>query len=185
MNDNMSARDAASAAVTRGGGAGDQLEIHGRYLVECHGPDGALKWADTIDNLVTTLGKNLLLDQALAGAAYTAAFYMGLVDGVTAPVYAATDTPASHPGWTENVHYSQATLPPLTWAAAAAGVKTTSAGCVYAINTNAQTIAGCFIGTNSAKPTATGTMLSCGSFAGGNKVADSGDTLTVSYQMSL
>jgi hypothetical protein len=185
MNDNMSARDAASAAVSRGGGGLEVLEIHGRYLVECRSPDGELKWTDVIENLVTTLGKNLVLDQALAGSAYTAAFYMGLVDGATAPTFAATDTPASHPGWTENTHYSQATLPPLTWAAAAAGAKATSAGCVFSINVNAQTLAGCFLGTASAKPSATGTMLSCGAFAGGNKVCDSGDTLTVSYQMSL
>jgi drug/metabolite transporter superfamily protein YnfA len=183
-SENMHASELADAVVARGAGGDEQLEIAGRYLVECWDRDGQLKWVDWIYNLVTTLGKNLLLDDALAGTVWTA-FNMGLVDGSgAAPVYAATDTMAAHPGWIENTQYSQAALPPLTWAVAANGVKSTSAGCLFSI-TAAVTIAGCFVTTATAKGAATGTLLSAGSFSGGNKICATGDTLTVSYQMSL
>jgi hypothetical protein len=61
------------------------------------------KWRDTIDNLVTTAGKNLLLDSVLAGEDYTAVGpFIGLISGVdygVGPVVG--DSMASHAGWAE------------------------------------------------------------------------------------
>ena len=94
-SESINARDTTSVAVSKSAGLGEVLEIHGHYDVECIGPDGKVKWTDTIENLVVTVGKNDLLDKYLAGSAYTAAWYMGLVDGGSAPTYAAADTLAS------------------------------------------------------------------------------------------
>jgi len=65
------ARENNDACVIRGSGLGEQAEAHGRYEVECIGADGKLKWCDTIENVVATVGKNLALDTFLAGSAYT------------------------------------------------------------------------------------------------------------------
>lgn len=138
------------------------------------------KWADAFPNLVTTVGKNNLLDNHLAGSAYTATWYMGLVDGGSTPTYAAGDTMSSHSGWTESTAYSQANRPTAAWSAASSGSKSLSAALTFSINATA-TIAGCFLASNSTKGGTTGVLYSCGNFTGGNKSVANGDTLNVSY----
>ena len=78
------ARESNDACVIRGSGIGEKAEAHGRYEVECRGSDGRVKWHETIDNIVCTVGKNLMLDTALAGAAYTTTGpFMALSYGIT------------------------------------------------------------------------------------------------------
>jgi hypothetical protein len=71
MRDAFTIKTACDASVVRSSGRGDHLTLAGRYEIECVGPDGEIKWRDVIDNLVTTAGKNLLLDSVLAGEDYT------------------------------------------------------------------------------------------------------------------
>jgi hypothetical protein len=185
MTDAIStALTAADASVLRGGGLMEQAEAHGRYVVECIGADGEVKWREEIENLVTTAGKNDALDKYLSGSAYTAAWFLGLVDGATTPTYAAADTAASHAGWTENTAYSNATRPAPTFNAAASGAKATT-GTAFSINANGQTIAGVFLISNSTKAGTTGVLYSVGAFTGGNKAVGSGDTLNVTWTGSL
>ena len=174
----------AVAALIAGGGMAEAVEPHGHYLVECFDADGNLKWTDQIENLVVTQGRNFALDTLLAGSAYTASWFLGLVDGASAPTYAAADTMASHAGWTENTGYSNATRPtPNLSTAASAGSKSSTAT-AFTINA-AGTIAGCFLCTNGTKGGTTGTLYSVGSFTGGNRVVANGDTLNVTYTASL
>lgn len=179
----INAAESIGAGVSRSGGQSEQLHATGVYKVTCIGADGEVKWEDTIQNLVTTVGKNDLLDKYLAGSAYTAAWYLGLVDGGTTPTYAAGDTSASHSGWTESVAYSNSTRPAPTWSAASAGSKSTTAT-AFNINGTA-TIAGTFLISNSTKSGTTGILYSAGSFTGGNKSVSSGDTLNVTYTASV
>ena len=58
------ARECNDACVIRGGGIGEAAEAHGRYVFECIGQDGTVKWREVIDNIVCTVGKNLMLDTA-------------------------------------------------------------------------------------------------------------------------
>lgn len=169
----------ATSGIGRNSNSAEGIQASGHYSVECVKADGSLRWKDTIQNLVTTVGRNLALDIVLAGAGYTAAWYLGLVDGATAPTYSVNDSAASHAGWTENTAYSNSGRPAPSWGAAAAGSKA-STPVAFNINGNA-TLAGCFLINNTTKGGTAGVLYSCGSFAGGNKVVSSGDTLNVTY----
>jgi hypothetical protein len=172
------------AAILKGVGINEQADMHGRYEITCRDADGNVKWVDFIENLVTTVGKNDLLDKYLAGSAYTAAWYMGLISSTsytTGP--AVGDTAASHGGWTEDVAYSQASRPTAAWSAASAGSKSLSAALQFSIN-GTTTIKGCFLISNSTKSGTTGILYSAGLFSGGDKAVANGDTLSVSYTAS-
>jgi len=145
-----------------------------------------VKWTEAFDNLVTTAGKNDMLDKYLAGSSYTAAWYIGLIGSTSYTTGAAvTDTMASHGGWAEDVEYSQAARPTTAWSAAAAGSKALSAACVFSINGDGTTIKGCFLNSVATKSGTTGTLFSAGLFTGGDKVLANGDTLNVSYTATL
>jgi hypothetical protein len=77
-------------------------KIHGGgvFTVQCHDKDGNLKWEIAQPNLVVNQGLQDMNDKYFSGSGYTAAWYLGLISG-TNPTIAATDTLASHAGWTE------------------------------------------------------------------------------------
>lgn len=161
----------------------ESVEATGVYTATCYDAEGNVKWTDTFKNLVTTVGKNDILTQYFKGATYTAAWYVGLVDGASAPTYNVADTMASHAGWTESTAYSNATRPAPSFGTASSGSLATTA---TAFNINATaTIAGCFLNTVSTKGGTTGTLYSAGSFTGGNKSVASGDTLNVTYTATV
>lgn len=181
--------DTCGAAVVRGAGTGEQAHAEGRYTVECRAADGTLKWADVIDNLVTTAGKNDALDKYLAGNAYTAAWYIGLISANSYSAVNAADTMSSHAGWLEAggataPAYSEGARQAPTFSAAAAGAKGTSAPVVFSM-TSSGTVKGCFLASASAKDGTTGVLYSAGLFSQGDKVLGAGDSLSVTYSASL
>lgn len=77
-------RAQADASVIRNATLREILSISGRYDAWCVDRFGREKWRDHIDNVVTTVGKNVMLDQALAGSSYTVVGpYMGLISSVS------------------------------------------------------------------------------------------------------
>lgn len=194
MSESIKASDAAGASVARNEGHAEEVFARGFYQVDCYDAEGNLKWSDTVRNLVTNAGKADLLDKYLSGSSYTAVWYLGLVDGGSAPTYNAADTYTSHAGWTESTVYSNATRPaPNSWNAATSsgggagsagtGSKATTAT-AFNIN-NTGTIAGVFLTTNATKGDSTAgagkLIYSAGSFTGGNRSVANGDTLNVTY----
>jgi hypothetical protein len=152
------------------------------YHVECHDADGNLKWSDDFHNLITRAGAGDSLTQHLKGSAYTAAWFVGLT-GAT-PVFATTDTMATHAGWTDSTAYSNATRPAWTGGAVDTSTDTCSVDnsaskAVFTINATA-TIGGAFLVNNSTKGGTTGVLYGGGAFAGGNRSVVSGDSLSVS-----
>lgn len=175
------------ASVDRISDCEQRIQLFNHYEVECIGPNGELKWKDDIYNLVTNAGLNDLLDKYLKGSSYTAAFYVGLVDGSTSPIpsYAAGDTMASHAGWTEEQSYSESVRQTLTLGTVASqSVDNSASKASFSINANSQVIAGAFIVTDNTKGGTSGILYGVGNFSGGNKNADNGDTLNVTCTLT-
>lgn len=140
-------------------------------------------------NLVTDVGARFLLDNGLAGSAYTAAFFLGLISATSYTAVANADTMASHAGWleagaTNAPAYSESTRRTAAWAAAASRSKAFSAGVVFTF-TNSGTVKGPFLTTVSTKDGTTGTLYSAGLFTGGDQPVVNTNTLTVTYTASL
>jgi len=76
--------DASNAAVTRGAQHAETVGIEGHYHVECRDAQGNIKWEDTIENVVTAIGKQSLFDfyfgaTGTAGGTASGANYLGLL----------------------------------------------------------------------------------------------------------
>lgn len=161
----------------------EAANLSGHYEVECIGEDGEVKWTDRIDNLVTTVGKDLALDTVIAGSAYTATTRMGLKGTGSAVI---GDTQASHAGWLEvglaNAPTYSGNRPVPSFSAASGGSKATSAAVSFSI-TGSGTVAGCFININGSATidNTTGTLYSAGDFSGGSRTVANGDTINVTY----
>ncbi len=178
----VAAVGAAAATYVRALLLEEHVRIAGWYDVEYRNPDGTIGWTRRFANLVTTVGKNALLDNHLAGSSYTAAWYLGLIGSTSYSAVAAADTMSSHAGWTESVAYSNSTRVAVSWNAASSGSKA-STTCTFNIN-GSDTIKGAFLTTGSAKSGTTGTLYSAGLFSGGDQAVSNGGTLNITYTAS-
>lgn len=159
--------------------------LGGIFNVTCHDADGNLKWEEQFHNLVTSVGLQDLNTQYFKGSAYTAVWYLGLVTGPgSGTTFVAADTAASHAGWAENVSYSQATRPAVTFGTATTAdpsiITNSVSPSIFSMNASA-TIAGAFLINNNTKSGTTGILFSEGDFTGGDKIVASGDTINVTY----
>ena len=183
--DKITATDKVEAITKYNAMPEDTMSIQGHYTAVCYSVDGFVKWADDIENLVTTVGKNLTLDTILGNSA-AGAVVMGLKGVGTALV---TDTQASHGTWLEvglaNAPTYSGNRPTPSFSAASAGSKTTSSAVSFSI-TGTGTVAGCFIniGGSATKDSTTGTLFSAGDFSS-SKAVVSGDTIAVTYTATL
>lgn len=171
----------------------ERLQAIGLFHAKCIDEHGEIRWEDDFPNTVMTAGKNVMLDAALAGSAYTVVGpYMGLISSASYSAISAADTMASHSGWLEagNANAPTYTAPRKTaaWSSASAGAKALSAALSFAI-TGTGTIKGVFLvfftGAVTTIDNTSGTLLSAGLFTGGDRAVLSGDTVQVSYSMAL
>ncbi len=152
-----------------------------------------VKWQADAPNIVTTVGRNAMLDAALAGSSYTAATYMGLIGAVSyssAPV--AGDTMSSHSTWTEgggtNAPTYSGNRKTVSWSSAGSAQKAPSSAPAFDI-TGSGTAKGVFIvygsGASATKDNTSGTLYSAGLFTGGDQAVVNTNTVTVTYTTSL
>ena len=189
FNEKATSSDATAALVAQNGGLADNATAKGVYVVQCHDADGNLKWEAEAPNLVVNGGLQDMNAKYFTGSAYTAAWYLGLYGAAASNNPAAGDTMSSHAGWTEVVAYSQATRPACTFGTpttANPSVATNSASpATFSIN-GTTTVGGAFLTSNNTKSGTTGTLYSAADFsAPGDRSVVSGDTLTVTYTLSL
>lgn len=175
--------DTVSAEITKSAANSDNTKFGGVYQVECLDSNGQVKWSEDFHNLVVNVGLKDLNDKYFSGSSYTATWYIGLINSTA--TFAAADTMASHAGWTENVSYTQAARPTLSFGAATTADPSviTAVAATFTMNATA-TIAGAFITTSNTKSGSSGTLFSEGNFTGGARSVISGDTLNVTYSFS-
>ena len=191
MLDHTQPKDTLTGSASAGHKAIDDARVIGRFCAVCRDADGYPLWSEEFDNLITTVGKNFLLDSALAGSSYTAADFMGLISSASFSAVAAGDTMSSHAGWLEagttNAPTYSGTRNTCAWSAASAGVKALSAGLVFTF-TGSGTVQGAFIvagagAVNTIMSTA-GILYSAGTLGTPQPVIST-NTLTLSYSTTL
>lgn len=168
------------------------MGVEGFYHVECRDAAGNLKWEEEMPNLVVAVGKQLMLDTLLRGAAYTVTGpFLGLIGNST--TFAAADTMTSKT-WTEFINYtvggSAVRGTPVFAASSSTGttptnVTTSTAPAItYTITGAGGTIYGCFLvlgtGAVNTQSSTAGTLYSEGNFAS-SKAVTAGDTVAVTY----
>jgi hypothetical protein len=189
FNEKVKSQDTTASSLTAGSSAAESASAKGVYKIQCHDKDGNLKWEDEAPNLVVNVGLQDMNAKYFTGSAYTAAWYIGLYGSGATNSPAAGDTMSSHAGWTEVVAYSQATRPACTFGTpttANPSVATNSASpASFSIN-GTTTVGGAFLTSNNTKSGTTGTLYSAADFsAPGDRSVVSGDTLSVTYTLSL
>jgi hypothetical protein len=162
-----------------------RVKFGGVFKVKCFGPDGEKKWETDFHNLVVNEGLQDLNTKYFKASGYTAAWYLGLVTGPgSGTTFAATDTLASHVGWTEDTNYSGSRKAVTFGNATLADpsvIDNSASPAVFNIN-NTTTVAGAFLA--SVASGTSGILFSEGDFTGGDKLVANGDTLNVTYTFS-
>ena len=188
-NDKAKSVDAVSSGLICGARPEESAMALGRFDFECIGADGKVKWSGSVPNLVVNEGLAYMAGSALTSVSAITAWYVGIYGAGASNAPAAADTMSSHAGWTEVVPYSNATRIACTFVTATTAnpsVATNSASpASFSINATS-TVGGAFLTSGSAKSGTTGTLFSAADFSSpGDRAVTSGDTLNVTYTMSL
>jgi hypothetical protein len=187
------ATDIVSGGLSCNTKAGEAAQATGVYHVECRDKDGNLKWTAESKNLVVNAGLQYMAGSALTSVTQITTWYLGLYGAAASNTPAASDTMATHAGWTEIAPYSNATRVSATFVTATTAnpsvVTNVASPAVFNINDTA-TVGGAFLTSQSAKiPNSnynTGTLFSAADFGSpGDRSVVNGDTLSVTYTFSL
>jgi len=183
------AQDTVSSGLVCAPQSGEQAKATGKFTVQCLDKDGNLKWELESKNLVVNVGLQYMAGAALTGTSPITTWYIGLYGAGASNAPAAGNTMSSHGTWTEETGYSNANRPTATFVAATnanPSVVTNSASpAAFNINATA-TIGGAFLTSDNTKGGTTGTLFSASDFTSpGDRSVVSGDTLNVSYSLSL
>jgi hypothetical protein len=181
--------DTFASELVAGTKTGETLTALGRFDYECIGADGQVKWKGSSPNLVVNVGLQYMAGVALTSTAQVTPWYVGLYGSGSSNNPAATDTMSSHAGWTEVTAYSNSTRVACSFTAAtnANPSVVTNSGTPASFSINGTTtVGGAFLTSGSGKGGTTGTLFSASDFTSpGDRSVISGDTLNVTYTMSL
>lgn len=187
--DKAKSTDTVSSGLVAGTRSGENALALGQFDFECVGADGKVKWTGSVPNLVVNTGLAYMAGSALTSVAQITTWYIGLYGAGASNTPAAGDTMASHAGWTEVVAYSNATRVACTFATATTAnpsvATNTASPASFTIN-GTSTVGGAFLTSGSAKSGTAGTLFSASDFTSpGDRAVVSGDTLNVTYTLSL
>jgi hypothetical protein len=176
------ARDLASTTITLGDSVGEYTGLTGVWRVEVFDADGVLQWDETLQNLVTTQGKNTMLTILTSGTfavLYSSAYTAG--SPIATATYAA-------PVVTEVTSGMLAARQVLTWGAASAGsiVGTSTLSILSACTLNGiMAVSGGAGVTTPGNTGATGGVLLSEGNLGTPQVISTTGTVVLSYTLSV
>lgn len=157
-----------------------QLELKGHYPLIEHVRDGKVIGRYSMENGICTVGKALLLNVTFYTTSQISAWYFGLIDNGGTPTLSATDTLASHSGWSENSSYSGGTR--IQWVTSSTSTASITNASASQFNiTSTGTIYGVFI--CSATTGTSGTLWSTAPFSSPVAV-NNGDQLKITYTVN-
>jgi len=187
-NENSKSSETVTSSAARKIGFVEDMSAGGVFTVTCLDKDGNEKWVEIAPNLVVNTGLQNMNTQFFTGSAYTATWYVGLVNGTSASTtFSGGDTLASHAGWTENSSYG-GSRKTATFGAATlsniSNINNSASTASFTMNATA-TIAGAFL-TNVATGTTPGLLFSAADFQSpGDRSVINGDVLLVTYSFNL
>jgi len=187
-NENSKSSETVTSSAARKIGFVEDMSAGGVFTVTCLDKDGNEKWVEIAPNLVVNTGLQNMNTQFFTGSAYTATWYVGLVNGTSAStIFSGGDTLASHAGWTENSSYG-GSRKTATFGAATlsniSNINNSASTASFTMNATA-TIAGAFL-TNVATGTTPGLLFSAADFQSpGDRSVINGDVLLVTYSFNL
>jgi len=189
MENKAKSTDSVASSVTQFKDFNEGARGGGTFHFQCFDKDGNLKWEDSAKNLVVNTGLQDMNTKYFKGVSYSAAWYIGLVQGpASGNTYAAGNTLASHAGWTEDTNYSGGNRATATFGTATTAdpsvIDNSGSVAVFSI-TGTTTIAGAFLTTTQSNSSTSGLLFSVSNFTGGDRSVINGDTLNVTYQFSL
>ncbi len=187
FNDKAQSTDTVAAGLVAATQMTSGAKGGGVFHFQCVDKDGNVKWEESTHNLVVNEGLQNMNTQYFKGSSYTAAFYLGLVTGPgSGTSYSATDTLATHAGWTEFTNYSgnRKAVTFGTASTADPSVIASSAAVSFSISSSGGVVAGAFLCTVASGTS--GVLFSEADFQSpGDRTVVSGDTLNVTYTFSL
>lgn len=188
FNNIAQSTDKVSSGLVCGSKPQVKAKAGGVYKLQCVGSDGNVKWEEEMHNLVVNQGLQSMVSVYLDGATQITTWYLGLITGPgSGTTIAATDTLASHTGWTEFTNYTgnrkTATFGTATTADPSV-IDNTASPASFSISGAGGTVAGAFL--CSVDTGTSGILFSASDFQSpGDRVVVSGDTLNVQYTFSL
>jgi hypothetical protein len=157
------------------------FKFFGEYDVWCISPSGKLQWHENIRNAVTDVALTAMLEGYFRGGTVGANWYLSLVNASGFDSFAASDTMASHAGWTEFTSYANATRPAWGHGAAAGKIMQNATLVTFTMN-GSGTLQGLFTANENTKGGATGTLWATAPFSAARAVV-SGNQLPVRYRV--
>lgn len=135
-----------------------------------------------MNNGITNIGRNSVLDVYFRNQTQLPNWYVGLIQDGGYTGLAAGDTMASHAGWTEFTGYDEATR--VAWSPGAASSQsiTNATAMTFTINTG-DTLKGIFVNSVSTKSGTTGTLWSTALFSS-DPVVESSDQFKLTYTLN-
>lgn len=174
-------KDKVRGFLTRARQNDELLKLAGTYHIK-HIRDGVVIAEFDQPNLITTVGRNHILNTEFAGGTPVTTWYIGLVNNAGWTAFAAADTMGSHAGWVELEAYDEASRVEWVEGAAASGSITNSTPSAFTINATV-VIKGIFLTSVLTKGGITG-VLWCGTAFSSTIAAEDNDVLSVTYTVN-
>ena len=156
--------------------------IGGRFRYEIPIPGAKTiksKWS--LNGLITATIDDLW-DVYFSNGTPPAAWFLGIISNTGFTALAATDTMASHAGWTEATNYS-GSRPAWSPGDSAGGIKTNPTAAEFPITTE-EALRGMFVVANNTKGGTTGLLWATGEFESGVTTPPVGSTFKLFYELT-